>query len=166
MDGSNNNYLPMNRITKKSTHESPHLTKGTELAANELRLDAWHIREDVPLNKKDLENIASIIKAIDSLGFEEFIEYIKSPWKLILPNLVAGIARGVGTLLGATIVIAIITWLIAKLAVVPLIGQYFGQIQTEIQKYVEDTNYNSEFADMSKILTEIRDELKTDPSNK
>ena len=40
MDGSNNNYLPMNRITKKSTHESPHLTKGTELAANELRLDA------------------------------------------------------------------------------------------------------------------------------
>lgn len=156
----------MNKTTKKDAQGPQHLTKDAELAANEIQLNTSHIREDVTLNKKDLENIASIVRAIDSLGFEEFIEYIKSPWKLILPNLVAGIARGVGTLLGATIVIAIITWLIAKLAVVPLIGQYFGQIQTEIQKYVEDTNYNSEFADMSKILTEIRDELKTDPSNK
>lgn len=136
-------------------------TKNIEAATKELKLDTSHLQDDVPLNKKDLENIASIIKAIDSLGFEEFIEYIKSPWKLILPNLVAGIARGVGTLLGATIVIAIITWFIAKLAVIPLIGQYFGQIQTETQKYIEATNYSDEFRDMGSLLREIRDELKT-----
>jgi hypothetical protein len=136
-------------------------TKSTEAVANELDLDTSHIHEDIPLSKKDLENIASIIRAIDSLGFEEFIEYIKSPWRLILPNLVAGIARGVGTLLGATIVIAIITWFIAKLAVIPLIGQYFGQIQTETQKYIEATNYSDEFRDMGSLLREIRDELKT-----
>ena len=74
-------------------------TKSTEAVANELNLETSHIHEDVTLNKKDLENIASIVRAIDSLGFEEFIEYIKSPWKLIFPNLVAGIARGVGALL-------------------------------------------------------------------
>lgn len=74
-------------------------TKSTEATTNELNLDTSHIREDIPLDKKDLENIASIIRAINSLGFEEFIEYIKSPWRLILPNLVAGIARGVGALL-------------------------------------------------------------------
>lgn len=136
-------------------------TKNIEAATKELKLDTSHLQDDVPLNKKDLENIASIIKAIDSLGFEEFIEYIKSPWRLILPNLVAGIARGVGTLLWATIVIAIITWFIAQLAVIPLIGQYFGQIQTETQKYIEATNYSDEFRDMGSLLREIRDELKT-----
>ena len=136
-------------------------TKSTEAVANELNLDTSHIHEDIPPSKKDLENIASIIRAIDSLGFEEFIEYIKSPWRLILPNLVAGIARGVGALLWATIVIAIITWFIAQLAVIPLIGQYFGQIQTETQKYIEATNYSDEFRDMGSLLREIRDELKT-----
>ena len=89
----------MNKTTKKDAQGPQHLTKGAELAANEIQLNTSHIREDVTLNKKDLENMASIVRAIDSLGFEEFIEYIKSPWKLIFPNLVAGIARGVGALL-------------------------------------------------------------------
>lgn len=140
-----------------------HLTERAQKKANDMHLDEKKLNIEEKLTTKDLEHIESILKAIESIGLEEFMEYIKSPWKLVLPNLVAGIARGFGAIIGATIVVAVITWSIAQLAVIPLIGSYFGQAQKSILEYAETTNYNTEFREMSGLLKEIRDELKQQP---
>jgi len=34
------------------------------------------------------------VNAIDAAGIQEFMEYIRSPWKMLWPNFVAGVARG------------------------------------------------------------------------
>jgi len=150
---------------KNTTHTKPHhtLTERAQKKADEMHLDENKLNSEEKLTSKDLEHIASILKAIESIGLEEFMEYIKSPWKLVLPNLVAGIARGFGAIIGATIVVAVITWSIAQLAVIPLIGSYFGDAQKSIMEYAETTNYNTEFREMSSLLREIRDELKQQP---
>lgn len=61
------------------------------------------------------------------------MEYIRSPWKMLWPNFVAGVARGFGALVGATIVIALIGWILATIIDLPLIGKriepYVQQIQ-------------------------------------
>jgi hypothetical protein len=41
------------------------------------------------LSESELEQREHLVNAIESLGLQEFIEYIKSPWKLLWPNFVA-----------------------------------------------------------------------------
>jgi hypothetical protein len=38
-------------------------------------------------------NVEGLINAIDAAGLQEFMEYIRSPWKMLWPNFVAGVAR-------------------------------------------------------------------------
>jgi hypothetical protein len=50
------------------------------------------------LPKDHVDQVEGLIDAIQAMGMEEFIEYIKSPWKMLWPNFIAGIARGFGAL--------------------------------------------------------------------
>lgn len=116
------------------------------------------------LKPDEQKNVEGLVDAIEAIGLEEFIEYIRSPWKMLWPNFVAGVARGFGALVGATIVIALIGWTLSRIIDLPLIGQrlepYVKNVQTEIKKYTEATNYKDNFVEMQKLLTEMRDELK------
>ncbi len=114
--------------------------------------------------QKQQEEVEWLIDAIWAVWLEEFIEYIRSPWKMLWPNFIAWVARGFGALVGATIVIGLVGWSLAILIDLPLIGQriepYISHIQTEFKKYTEATNYNPKFDNMEKVLIEIRDSLK------
>lgn len=114
--------------------------------------------------QKQQEEVEWLIDAIWAVWLEEFIEYIRSPWKMLWPNFIAWVARGFGALVGATIVIGLVGWSLAILIDLPLIGQriepYISHIQTEFKKYTEATNYNSKFDNMERVLIEIRDGLK------
>lgn len=114
--------------------------------------------------KKQQEEVEWLIDAIGAVGLEEFIEYIRSPWKMLWPNFIAGVARWFGALVGATIVIGLVGWSLAILIDLPLIGRriepYISHIQSEFKRYTEATNYNSKFDTMEQVLIEIRDNLK------
>lgn len=73
-------------------------------------------------------------------GIPEFIDYIRSPWKVLWVNLLSGIARGVGIVIGMTIVIAFILWLLGKFVDFPLIGQYFQDLKETIEKFTAVKN--------------------------
>ena len=45
------------------------------------------------LSAKEQERIEGLIDALEATGLDEFMEYIRSPWKMLWPNFVAGIAR-------------------------------------------------------------------------
>lgn len=46
------------------------------------------------LPKNEVDTVEGLIDAIEATGLEEFMEYIRSPWKMLWPNFIAGIARG------------------------------------------------------------------------
>ena len=114
--------------------------------------------------KEEQEKVEWLIDAIWAVGLEEFIEYIRSPWKMLWPNFIAGVARGFGALVGATIVIGLVGWSLTVIIDLPLIWQrlepYIHQIQTEFKKYTEATNYSQKFDNMEKVLIEIRNNTK------
>jgi len=56
------------------------------------------IKKQPPRQKLDADT-KRLIRSIESAGIHEFVDYIQSPWKMFLVNLVAGIARGLGTLI-------------------------------------------------------------------
>ena len=110
--------------------------------------------------KKPQEEVEGLVDAIQAIGLEEFMDYIRSPWKMLWPNFIAGVARGFGALVGASIVIAIIGWSLTLIIDLPLIGQklepYVTNVQTEFKKYTETTNYKPNFENMEKLLIDIR----------
>ena len=116
------------------------------------------------LPKKQQEEVEGLIDAIGAVWLEEFIDYIRSPWKMLWPNFIAWVARGFGALVGATIVIGLIGWSLTVIIDLPLIGQrlepYVTHIQTEFKKYTEATNYKNNFDNMEKVLIEIRENTK------
>jgi len=87
---------------------------------------------------KPEENISSLIA--ERTGFPELIDYMKSPWKVLWVNFLAGIARGVGIVIGMTIVIACILWLLGKFVDFPLIGSYFQDLKETLEKFSQIKN--------------------------
>ena len=41
------------------------------------------------LSQSEILKIEGLIDAIESTGLDEFMEYIRSPWKMLWPNFVA-----------------------------------------------------------------------------
>ncbi|MDP2720400.1 MAG: DUF5665 domain-containing protein [bacterium] len=55
-----------------------------------------------------------------------------STWKVILNNFLGGLAWGLGTVLGATVIVAVLIILVSKLHSIPFIGDFIGNILQSI----------------------------------
>ncbi len=93
-------------------------------------------------------------------ALKEFIRYSSDPWRIIWANFVAGIFRGLGAIIGASMFIALLIWLLTLFVDVPLIGEYAENIRKAVTGYVDDTNYNDEFERIGDTLERIEDDLK------
>jgi Domain of unknown function (DUF5665) len=128
------------------------------------KLPSKKIRDIKKLPKDKVEQVEGLIDAIDALWLDEFMEYIKSPWKMIWPNFVAGVVRGFGALVWAALVITLIGWIFSLVIDLPLIGKrlepYIEIVQTEFKKYTEATNYKEDFKEMKESLKNIETSLQ------
>lgn len=106
-----------------------------------------------------IEKVEWLIDAIEAAWLEEFMEYIRSPWKMLWPNIIAGVARGFWALVWATLVIALVGWLLSTIIDLPLIGKrlepYVHNIQSEFSKFTEANNYRPNFDRIEKTLNSI-----------
>ena len=71
-----------------------------------------------------------LVRHLESMRIAEYMELLERPGKLILINLVAGIARGLGIAIGATVVFAIVLHLLRQLILlnIPGIGDFIADI--------------------------------------
>ena len=90
-------------------------------------------------------------------GVIEYLEYLQSGKRLMWTNFRAGVAKGLGITIGATVVLAILIWVLAKLVALPVVGEYFAQAEKAVGEYVESSNYRDEFEEMNQLLREIRE---------
>ncbi|PWQ99911.1 DUF5665 domain-containing protein [Leucothrix pacifica] len=93
-------------------------------------------------------------------SMENFVLYVSSPWRVVWVNFIAGIFRGLGTIIGASIVIAIIIWLLSLFTKVPLVGEYAQDVEDIVSGYVRETNYNDELDRVGDTLERIEATLK------
>ncbi len=82
-------------------------------------------RTETKHSKKDLERL---LRIFDMMGFTEFMQYLASPRRILFWNFVAGVAKGFGIVVGMTLVVAVLVWLLTKMVDFPLIGEYFQKI--------------------------------------
>ena len=96
----------------------------------------------IPSDKKEKESMITKYLSHDELTeFVEFVRYLRSPWRIIWNNLLAGIFRGLGFLLGATVVLATIIYvLVTIIGSLPIVGQ----TSKEIGLFFQDIQQASE----------------------
>ena len=66
------------------------------------------------LEEKVQKKLLKVVDKMTELGLREYTKYLSSPGRVFLMNLLAGIARGFGFFLGATVVVALVTVILTK----------------------------------------------------
>ncbi len=76
-----------------------------------------------------------LIRHLEAMRVGQYMELLEKPTRLILTNFVAGIARGLGIALGATLVFALMLELLRRIILLNIPG--IGGFVAEIMKIVE-----------------------------
>jgi hypothetical protein len=105
----------------------------------------------VPKSSPDKE----IIKSFEAGGVVEYLEYLQSGKRIMWVNFRAGVAKGFGVTVGATLVLGIAIWILTMMVDLPIVGEYFAEAEEFITEYAEKTNYEDEFAEQIRLLQEI-----------
>ena len=79
----------------------------------------------------ELEKIRT---ALDTLNEHKFVRLFNSTPKMLWLQFLRGLTFGLGSVLGATIVVSILISLLAQIEFVPIIGEWTQLIIEEIQK--------------------------------
>lgn len=89
-------------------------------------------------NVKELESkVEKIALILEKAKIAEYVKLMTKPKKLLINNFIAGVARGLGTAIGFTILGAIVLYMLrqAVLLNIPIIGNFIA----EIVKIVQDS---------------------------
>ena len=113
------------------------------LAKDEAKLE--RVAEDISHNGEMLSEtkreLGQLIKVLKQTGFKDFMIYLRSPWRIIWSNFLGGMFRGLGIIIGMTLVFAILIWMLGKFVSFPLIGEYFLDLKNLLEGFAPDNNY-------------------------
>ena len=92
--------------------------------------------------KNELINLQleKLIHHLESLRIAEYMDLLERPAKLILINFIAGLARGLGIAIGATVIFALLLNFLHSLILLNL--PFIGNLIAEIVHIVELKNGN------------------------
>jgi len=79
------------------------------------------------------KELKELTKEIQKLKDLELIQVLKHPWRLMGLSLLKGIMIGFGSVLGATVLVALFIYLLGQISFVPIIGEFVQDIVQEIQ---------------------------------
>jgi hypothetical protein len=71
---------------------------------------------------------------IEKMKIAEYVDLLGHPAKLLFINFIAGVARGIGLAVGATILGAVLLIILSRMVDLPLIGGYIAQIVKIVQQ--------------------------------
>lgn len=99
-------------------------------------LEKAHIKAE-----KQAGRLLKIAQKLSRVELREFTNYLHSPWRIVWSNFLAGTARGLGFLVGAAIVLAVIGYLLKNiLSKVPIVGDFFQAVEIWIEQALQNTS--------------------------
>ncbi len=86
---------------------------------------------------------------------EEYLLYLRSPWRVMAVNFFAGMMRGLGAAVGATAVVALLVWVMAKAVALPFVGEHFTNLRDTVDELVEEARFADDFQRVEFVLRRI-----------
>ena len=91
-------------------------------------------KKDFTTEKELAKEVKDLAKEIHHLKDMEFIKILKHPGRLMWLSFIKGAFVGFGSILGASILLAIFAFIMTQISTVPLIGDYIKDIQQKIEE--------------------------------
>ena len=89
-----------------------------------------------PKKRIDIAALENLATRLEAMRIADFVEIHGRPWGMIWRSFMAGLARGFGFTLGATVVVAIFMDVLRRLVVIqmPLITDFLNQVLMALNK--------------------------------
>lgn len=88
------------------------------------------------------KRLSNIEKKLEKISIElekakmaDYVDLMNNPKKLLYTNFIGGLARGLGTAIGLTILAAILFYMLKQTVNVPLVGEYIADLLDIIENY-------------------------------
>jgi len=83
----------------------------------------------------DQASIKRLEQAITDLGEHHFFRMHASLWSLIYFSLIRGLASGLGWVIGATILVYLLTVILSQIEFIPILGEWAASLIEQIEKF-------------------------------
>ncbi|KPP80922.1 MAG: hypothetical protein HLUCCO07_12020 [Rhodobacteraceae bacterium HLUCCO07] len=78
--------------------------------------------------------IARLTREVERLNTHRFVIIHNSLWRLLLFQFARGLAFGLGSVMGATILVSLLAWWVSQFEFLPLIGEWAAEIVDRIEE--------------------------------
>ena len=92
------------------------------------------VKKNKILDKNDNE-IKKLSEAIKSLNNNNIFKIYNSTKKILFMSFLKGLASGLGWIIGATILVSILTFALSQIQFIPILGEWVSKLINEIQKF-------------------------------
>lgn len=93
-------------------------------------------REEAP--GLDVE-IRALHEELALLRAHKMVVLYQSPGRVLLFKMLTGMAVGLGTVIGATVLLSLIVWSLSQIEFIPIIGEWSASLAEEIQNAIDTT---------------------------
>lgn len=80
------------------------------------------------MNNETQAQLDKLTTELETLNKHRFIRVHNSLWRLILFQFTRGLAFGLGSVLGASILVSLLVWWLAQFEFIPILGDYAKQL--------------------------------------
>ena len=80
------------------------------------------------------EELRAIRSELQRLNAHRFVRQMNSPFWMMGSTFLRGLALGLGTVMGATIIVSLVAYLLAQIDYVPVLGDWAKRIAQEMQR--------------------------------
>ena len=92
------------------------------------------VKKNKILEKNDIE-IKKLSEAIKSLNNNNILKIYNSTKKILFISFLKGLASGLGWIIGATILVSLLTYILSQIEFIPILGDIVSQLIEEIEAF-------------------------------
>ncbi|MFH1284942.1 MAG: DUF5665 domain-containing protein [Candidatus Peregrinibacteria bacterium] len=93
--------------------------------------------DELKVLTKDTKELSKEVKNLKNL---EFMKVFQRPLKFMWFSFLKGLMIGLGTVLGASVLVAFLVYILAKISFVPVVGDFIDKILTHIETSQQTEN--------------------------
>ncbi len=79
-----------------------------------------------------IKEVSTLSKEVQNLRDFELLQVYKHPWRLALYSFWKGLMVGLGSVIGATVLVAILVYILSQFSTVPFLGDYLNNFTDKI----------------------------------
>ncbi len=79
------------------------------------------------------ETLQTLTREVERLNNHRFIRVQNSFWRSIAFQFMRGLAFGLGSVMGATILVSLLAWWVSQFEFLPIVGDWAAQIAKQIE---------------------------------